>query len=381
MPGESSRIRRKKNTGESPSPGALKITRGKAGKGTSPEELPEEGFEGSEESRKFSPHYFSRSGLFGEIMEKLPLGIMGRDMTGGGRYVFWNVFMEELTGISRKSILHHPGDSVLPRERQELFQEQDARVMREERSLDCGLVPFPGVAGARIHMVKILFRESHTGHRLVVSILQDLSRQALLEGRLRYAERTAGLLREYGERVSRILRGTLEQGGESSPFREQLLQALMLTKRMGGEEDVLEASPGTAEQRSEQAPSEKALPRVYLLERDATVRAFALRTLQWEGWPVRTAESLEELVHALEEENPEDGLFLLGHEDLDFPRGVPGKAVVLRGEGMPRKSMDECRRRGYEICPKPFAAWELLESLRRCAAGSVGEKASFGEEI
>ncbi len=376
MPGEGSRIRRKKAppgavaTGTS---GTAKVSGEKekisSSSGESPGKRAPEGFA---EKNILSPHYFSRSGLLGEIVEKLPMGIMGRDITGGGRYVFWNAFMEELTGVSRKRILHHSGESVLPRDLQDLFQEQDARVVREERSLDCGMVPFPGLPGVRIHMVKILFRETHTGHQLVISLLQNLSRQALLEGRLRHAERSLGMLREYAERLGRILRAATEQGGERPLLRDQLSQALGIIAKMEGEEDPLGEFFGNSSEKSRDSSSEEPLPEVFLLERDATVRAFALRTLQWENWPVHTAENLEDLLKLKEEKDPEKGLLLLGYEDLDLPRGLPGKVVVLRGEGMSRQILEECRKRGYELCPKPFAAWELLESLRRCAAAERG---------
>jgi len=371
MGGDAPRIRRKKG-----SPGAVvksvpKVPEeGDKVRSSSEEEGPE-GFGGK---NLLSPHYFSRSGLLGDVMEKLPLGIMGRDITGGGRYVFWNAFMEELTGISRKGILHSSGESVLPQELQSLFQEQDARVIREERSLDCGMVPFPGAPGVRIHMVKILFREGHTGHQLVVSILQDFSRQAVLEGRLRHAERSLGMLREQVDRLRRILRVAVEPGGEKSALGEQLSQILGLVANIEGfpgspEESALHISEKPGEDFLKNSP-----PEVFLLERDPTVRAFALRTLQWEHWPVHTAENREELLKLMEEKSPERGLFLLGYEDLDLPRGLPGRVVVLRGEGTPGEVLEECRKRGYQLCPKPFAAWELLESLRRCASMELGTK-------
>ncbi|HPJ27257.1 MAG TPA: hypothetical protein PLA80_14015, partial [Synergistaceae bacterium] len=254
---------------------------------------------------------------------------------------------------------------------------QDLRVIREERSLDCGMVPFPGGGSLRIHMVKILFQEGSTGHKLVVSVLRDLSRQAALEGRLRSAERSLGILREHTERLGRILRTSPEQGGNRNSLSEQLFQALGVIAKMEeihgtSEEFSRHASPGTGENPSEASP-----PEVLLLERNATVRAFALRTLEWEDWPVHAGESLEELLSLAEEKKTGRWLFLLGHEHLDFPRGIPGRVVVLRGEEMPEKDLEECRRREYEICPKPFAAWELLESLKRCAARESGtEKAA-----
>ncbi len=365
MPGDVSRIRRKKGSPGAVAKSAAKVPEEGEKLRSSSEEEASEGFGGK---NTLSPHYFSRSGLLGDIMEKLPLGIMGRDITGGGRYVFWNVFMEELTGISRKRILHSSGESVLPRELQDLFQEQDAQVVREERSLDCGMVPFPGVPGVRIHMVKILFREGHTGHQLVVSLLQDLSRQAALEGRLRHAERSLGVLREHAERLGRILRGVAEQSREKGPLHDQLSQALGLMAKIEGFQGAPEEGSPHMLEKSGEGSFKDPLPEVFLLERDATVRAFALRTLQWEQWPVHTAENLEELIKLKEEKNPEKGLFLLGYEDLDLPRGLPGRVVVLRGEGIPRETLEECRKRGYGLCPKPFAAWELLESLRRSAA-------------
>ena len=252
MPGDVSRIRRKKG-----SPGAAAKSAAKAPEEgekmrSSSEEGASEGFGGK---NTLSPHYFSRSGLLGDIMEKLPLGIMGRDITGGGRYVFWNAFMEELTGISRKGILHSSGESVLPRELQNLFQEQDAQVVREERSLDCGMVPFPGAPSARIHMVKILFREGHTGHQLVVSLLQDLSRQALLEGRLRHAERSLGMLREHTERLGRILRIAVEQVGAKGALGEQLSQALGLMAKIEDLRDLWKNLLCTFRKRPEKIPS------------------------------------------------------------------------------------------------------------------------------
>jgi hypothetical protein len=370
MRGDVSRIRRKKGSPGAAAKSVPKVSEEGEKVRPSSEEGASEGFGGV---NILSPHYFSRSGLLGDIMEKLPLGIMGRDITGGGRYVFWNAFMEELTGISRKGILHSSGESVLPRELQSLFQEQDARVVREERSLDCGMVPFPGAPGVRIHMVKILFREGHTGHQLVVSILQDLSRQAILEGRLRHAERSLGMFRERAERLRRILRVAAEQGGEGA-LGEQLSQVLGLVATM-------EESPGAPEESARhlsEKPGEDFLknspPEVFLLERDPMVRAFALRTLQWEHWPVHTAENREELLKLMEEKKPERGLFLLGYEDLDLPRGLPGRVVVLRGEEAPGEVLEECRKRGYQLCPKPFAAWELLESLRRCASMGLGTR-------
>ncbi len=380
MRGDVSRIRRKKG-----SPGAVtksvpKVPEEGEKMRSSSEEGASEGFGGK---NILSPHYFSRSGLLGDIMEKLPLGIMGRDITGGGRYVFWNAFMEELTGISRKGILHSSGESILPRELQSLFQEQDARVVREERSLDCGMVPFPGAPGVRIHMVKILFREGHTGHQLVVSILQDLSRQAALEGRLRHAERSLGIFREQAERLRRILHGAAEPGGGKGLQGEQLSQALGLMTKIEGILGCLgipEESPLQGAEKSREDSSKNPPPEVILLERDPTVQAFALRTLQWEGWPVRTAENREELLKLMEEKDPPGALFLLGYEDMDFPRGVPGRGVVLRGEGAPGEILEECRKRGYQLCPKPFAAWELLESLRRCVSMEWGTRTAGAAE-
>ncbi len=383
MEEELSRIRRKKNAGKIPAKENAPIST-HVHKDAPEEILPSgEGTEGNsprhlEEPRALSPHYFSRSGLLGDIVEKLPLGIMGRDMTGGGRYVFWNAFMEELTGISRKRILHHSGESVLSRGLQDLFQEQDLRVVREERSLDCGMVPFPGASGTRIHMVKILFREGSTGHTLVISVLRDLSRQAVLEGRLRSAERSLGLLREHTERLGRILRVAAEQAEVKNALSEQLSQALGIIEKIEDSQNTWEESSRQHSPQSGRAVL-NVPPEVFLLERNATVRAFALRTLQWENWPVHTGENLEELLTLAEAKEPGNWLFLLGYEHLDFPRGIPGKVVVLRGEEMSEKDIEECRRRGYEICPKPFAAWELLESLKRCAAGGV-EKEKFSPE-
>ena len=93
---------------------------------------------------------------------------------------------------------------------------------------------------------------------------------------------------------------------------------------------------------------------------------------------MHTAETLEELLKLMEEKNPEGGLFLLGYEDLDLPRGLPGRVVVLWGEGTPPGTLEECRKRGYQLCPKPFAAWELLESLRRCASMDWGGETKGG---
>ncbi len=313
------------------------------------------------EIKTLSPHYFSQSGLLGEIVNKLPLGIMGRNMTGGGRYVFWNNFMENLTGVEGKKILHYHGDDVLPLHLREIIQEQDIRVVQEERALDCGIVPFPGIS-ARIHMIKALFRDAHTGHHLVVSILEDVSLLSSLEGRLCKSLQTVNDLGTSLESLQKNLAQSLHDFPEELAAKSDLQDALVAV------EESLKVWHGFSRRDKMEAPArEKALPTVLLLEQDPTVRSFAVRTLEWEKWPFRQVENEEELARILREEVLEEPILLMSPSPKPLPDTL-NRIVLFQDEVMSPETAEEHRKRGLQLCPKPFAAKELLESLRHAMA-------------
>lgn len=62
------------------------------------------GIYGGKDIRPISQKQDSLHGLINTILDKLPLGVFVKDAEDGFRYLYWNRFMEEITGIGTEEV-------------------------------------------------------------------------------------------------------------------------------------------------------------------------------------------------------------------------------------------------------------------------------------
>lgn len=65
------------------------------------------GIYGGKDIRPISQKQDSLHGLINTILDKLPLGVFVKDAEDGFRYLYWNRFMEEITGIGTEEVEGH----------------------------------------------------------------------------------------------------------------------------------------------------------------------------------------------------------------------------------------------------------------------------------
>src|SRR5699024_6423153 len=79
------------------------------------------GIYGGKDIRPISQKQDSLHGLINTILDKLPLGVFVKDAEDGFRYLYWNRFMEEITGIGTEEVEGHNDfelsfDAIMPAE-------------------------------------------------------------------------------------------------------------------------------------------------------------------------------------------------------------------------------------------------------------------------
>ena len=79
------------------------------------------GIYGGKDIRPISQKQDSLHELINTILDKLPLGVFVKDAEDGFRYLYWNRFMEEITGIGTEEVEGHNDfelsfDAIMPAE-------------------------------------------------------------------------------------------------------------------------------------------------------------------------------------------------------------------------------------------------------------------------
>lgn len=91
------------------------------------------GIYGGKDIRPISQKQDSLHGLINTILDKLPLGVFVKDAEDGFRYLYWNRFMEEITGIGTEEVEGHNDfelsfDAIMPAE-ERLGLDRDVMVL------------------------------------------------------------------------------------------------------------------------------------------------------------------------------------------------------------------------------------------------------------
>lgn len=172
------------------------------------------------------------------IVENLPAMLFVKDATDL-RYVEWNKFAEQLTGMSRDDMLGHGDFDFWPEEEARFFTSKDREVLKEGKLLDIPEEPLSTKSGVHtMHTKKIPIYDQQGKASYLLGISEDITERQQTELALRRSQKmdalgklTGGIAHDYNNMLgvvlgfSELLQNSLRADPKQSEYVSEIQHA------------------------------------------------------------------------------------------------------------------------------------------------------------
>jgi PAS domain S-box-containing protein len=128
----------------------------------------------------------SQSEFLEKLIENMPVGLWVKDGRQDFRYVFWNAFMEKMTGISSRQIIGKNDLEINMSKDAQLYMEEDFDLLTHPRRLE---IPLRSFFGRQVNILKIPIADDEGIPSSVLGLLTDVTDRVEAEVRLRHAQK------------------------------------------------------------------------------------------------------------------------------------------------------------------------------------------------